>query len=493
MKKVRTLIAVLLLLATAALMFVPVATFEDRSADAMLEEIAKLEGKLEREVAKYQRDADAGKDQAALDKQQAKIDKAQAAVDEKKAEYEAASSEAGSGVSYALLPNKLPEEIKIDMTVVNENAGVYPVDFTVYYILTWVAAGLLVAAAAMIVLGNGKIVSKFYTFSSFANLAAILIIGYCLLRLQAIPVKLPYGSPSMNGLICALLMFLPIIALGLNCTSMINTKRTMIYVLCIALSALSILPFWLMIVNATRNSVQIQSGVSLLPSTFLDHNISVLKTKDFQVLNGFKNSAIIAFGSTLVSVYFSALTAYGFVVYKFKGHKFLYSIVMAIIMIPGQVTSTGFFMFMYKLGWQNSFLPLIVPAIASASTVFFFRQYLEANFQISLVEAARIDGAGEFYIYNRIIMPIMIPAMATMGIMAMIGSWNNYLTPLMLLTKKELATLPMMVKELRGDIYRTEYGSIYLGLTMTALPLMIVYFCFSKYIIAGVAVGGVKE
>ena len=134
-----------------------------------------------------------------------------------------------------------------------------------------------------------------------------------------------------------------------------------------------------------------------------------------------------------------------------------------------------------------------IPAIAAASTVFFFKQYLEANFQISLVEAARIDGAGEFYTYNKIIMPIMVPAMATMGIMAVIASWNNYLTPLMLLSDPRMKTLPMMVKELRGDIYRTEYGSIYLGLTMTALPLVIVYFCFSKYIIAGVAVGGVKE
>ncbi|MBE5800917.1 MAG: carbohydrate ABC transporter permease [Clostridiales bacterium] len=267
----------------------------------------------------------------------------------------------------------------------------------------------------------------------------------------------------------------------------------MIYTLCIALCALSLLPFWLMIVNATRNSVQIQNGVSLIPSTFLKHNISVLKTKDFQVMVGFKNSAIIAFGSTLLSVYFSALTAYGFTVYKFKGNKFLYSVVMAIIMIPGQVTGTGFYMFMYRLGWTNSYLPLIIPSIAAASTVFFFRQYLEANFQVSLVEAARIDGAGEFFTYNTIIMPIMVPAMATMGIMAVIGSWNNYLTPLMLLTKKEMTTLPIMVKELRGDIYRTEYGSIYLGLTMTALPLMIVYFCLSKYIIAGVAVGGVKE
>lgn len=493
MKKSRTLLAVLLLLCTVALMFLPVASFEDRSADAMLEEIATLEGKWEREVAKLERYTNSGKEQAELDKQQAKVDKALAAVDEKRDEYEAASGEAGAGLAYALLPNKLPEEIQLDMQIINANAAVYPTDFSAHYVLMWVAAGLLVAAAALLLAGNSKLVSKCYTFSSFANLAAILILAYGLLRIRAIPVKLPYGAATMNPILCALMLAMPIIALFLNCTAMINTKRSMIYTLCIALSVLSILPFWLMIVNSTRNSTQIQSGVSLLPSTFLDHNISVLKTKDFQVLNGFKNSAIIAFGSTLMSVYFSALTAYGFVVYKFKGHKFLWSVVMAIIMIPGQVTATGFFMYMYKLGWQNSFLPLIIPAIASASTVFFFKQYLEANFQISLVEAARIDGAGEFFTYNTIIMPIMVPAMATMGIMAMIGSWNNYLTPLMLLTKKELATLPMMVKELRGDIYRTEYGSIYLGLTMTALPLMIVYFCFSKYIIAGVAVGGVKE
>ncbi|MCH5286111.1 MAG: carbohydrate ABC transporter permease [Christensenellaceae bacterium] len=278
-----------------------------------------------------------------------------------------------------------------------------------------------------------------------------------------------------------------------NVSHVQNTKRTMIYILCTCLSILSLLPFWVMIVNATRNSNQIQQSVSLIPSSFLSYNWSVLKSKNFDVMLGFKNSAIIAFGSTFLSVYFSALTAYGLTVYKFKGSKLLYSIILAIIMIPGQVTGTGFYMFMYQLGWTNSYLPLIIPAIAAASTVFFFKQYLEANFQISLVEAARIDGAGEFFTYNSIILPIMVPAMATMGIMAVIGSWNNYLTPLMLLTNPNMKTLPMMVKELRGDIYRTEYGSIYLGLTMTALPLIIVYFCFSKYIIAGVAVGGVKE
>jgi len=138
-------------------------------------------------------------------------------------------------------------------------------------------------------------------------------------------------------------------------------------------------------------------------------------------------------------------------------------------------------------------VPLIIPAIAAPGTVFFLKQYLSANLQLSLVEASRIDGAGEFLTFNKIVMPLMMPAMATMGIMAVIGSWNNYLTPLMLLSNPTMKTLPMMVKELRGDIYRTEYGSIYVGLSLTALPLMLVYFALSKYIIAGVAVGGVKE
>ncbi|MBQ3269185.1 MAG: carbohydrate ABC transporter permease [Clostridia bacterium] len=267
----------------------------------------------------------------------------------------------------------------------------------------------------------------------------------------------------------------------------------MVYVLCIFLCALSILPFWIMIVNATRSSQQIQQGVSLIPSKYFGYNWQVLNNLNFDLMTGFRNSAIISFGSTILSVYFSALTAYGLTVYNFKGRNFAMAVVYAIIMIPGQVTATGFYIFMYQLGWVNSYLPLIIPSIAAASTVYFFRQYLQANFQVALVEAARIDGAGELFAYNRIIMPIMIPAMATMGIMAVIGSWNNYLTPLMLLTNPNMKTLPMMVKELRGDIYRTEFGSIYLGLTMTALPLIIVYFSFSKYIIAGIAVGGVKE
>lgn len=485
---------IVLILLTLLCMFLPIASFEDNTAASIAADVEKQQGRVESEQAKLDRYVKGGKDQAALDKQKTKIEKEQAKLDDLLAKQEELlNADAASGLSYSLLPGRLPDGIEIDMQVVNQNGGVYPTGFTSYYACVYLSAALLVISLALLLAGGGKLVSKCFTFSSFANLAAVILLAYAVLRLHGIPVKLPYSNAIMNPWVVVPLLVLPTAALFVNITAMPNTKRSMIYVLCVFLCALSLLPFWIMMVNATRNSQQIQSSVSLIPSSFLSYNWKVLADKNFDVLLGFKNSAIIAFGSTILSVYFSALTAYGLTVYKFKGAKFLYSVILAIIMIPGQVTGTGFYMFMYRLGWTNSYLPLIIPAIAAASTVFFFKQYLEANFQISLVEAARIDGAGEFYIYNKIIMPIMVPAMATMGIMAVIASWNNYLTPLMLLSDPKMKTLPMMVKELRGDIYRTEYGSIYLGLTMTALPLVIVYFCFSKYIIAGVAVGGVKE
>ena len=493
MKRIPKIVFVCLLLLTILAMFLPVARFEDNSGAAIDGDIAKQEERIAADEAKLARDTKSGKDQATLDKQKTKIEKGKAKLEDLLAQ-KAAMGESSSGLMYSLLPARLPAELKLNEEHIN-SYKVYPLDgdMDTYHVLIWVTAALLVAALAMGLAAGNKLVSKFYTFSAFANLIAVVLMGVVLCKLAAFPIKLPYGNAIIDMKVAVLLIALPVAALLVNASSMINTKRTLIYVFCIALSILAILPFWIMIVNGTRSSQDIQQGVSLIPGANMMKNWRILTTKNFDILVGFRNSAIIAFSATVLSVYFSALTAYGFTVYNFRGKKFLYAVVMAIIMIPGQVTGTGFFMFMYQLGLTNNFIPLIVPGIAAAGTVFFFRQYLAANFQISLVEAARIDGAGEFYTYNKIIMPIMIPAMATMGIMAVISNWNNYLTPLMLLSKPELKTLPMMVKELRGDIYRTEYGSIYLGLTMTALPLLIVYFCFSKYIIAGVAVGGVKE
>ena len=492
MKTTRWIIVSLLLLATLGLMFMPVARFPDDALGAIQADIDKFTKRVSDYQATYDRYVSQGDPQDKLDKQQDKIDKAQATLDGYLQEAEElAKADSGNALSYAMLPGKLPEELSFDQARINESK-IYQPNIETVYALEYAAAGLLVLALVFMLLGNRKLGSPFYSVSALFTLAAILVLGYVLLRLKALPIKDPFTDAKMTNWQCPLLI-LPILALLINAAGVKNTKRTMIYVLCAALSLLSILPFWLMFVNATRSTYQIQQGMSLLPSTFFQSNLQILTGKQFDILVGFKNSAIIAFGATLLSVYFSSLTAYGLSVYNFKGSKFLYGFILAIIMIPGQVTATGFYMFMYRLGLVNSYIPLIIPAIAAPGTVFFLKQYLSANLQLSLVEASRIDGAGEFLTFNKIVMPLMMPAMATMGIMAVIGSWNNYITPLMLLSNPTMKTLPMMVQELRGDIYRTEYGSIYVGLSLTALPLLVVYFALSKYIIAGVAVGGVKE
>lgn len=266
--------------------------------------------------------------------------------------------------------------------------------------------------------------------------------------------------------------------------------------ICIFLCFLSLIPFWIMIVNATRTSVDIQQGLSLIPSHyFLENWKKLLYQCSEQVpLWGYMvNSLVIAVPSTLLAVYFSTMTAYGVTVYKFKGVGFAWAFIMAIMMIPAQVSSIGFFRFMYGIGLGNNYLPLIVPAIAAPATVFFMRQYMQSALPLEIVDAARIDGSREFHTFNVIAMPLMKPAVATQCIFAFIASWNNFYTPSMLLSSQKKYTLPMFVQMMRGERFRSDHGIIYVGLVVCIMPIFIVYFILSKYIIAGVALGGVKE
>ncbi len=269
--------------------------------------------------------------------------------------------------------------------------------------------------------------------------------------------------------------------------------KVVIYVVCILLAILSVLPFWIMFVNATRSTTEIQQhAISLLPSKYMFKNLAILLGKSFNPAVGFMNSGIISTFSTLCAVYFSTMTAYGLVVYDWKLKKPFFSFILAIMMIPAQITMIGFYQMVYKVGMTNNLLMLILPAIASPSMVFFMRQYMYPALSMEIVQSARIDGAKEFRIFNEIALPIMKPAIATQAIFSFVSSWNNLFTPLVLLTDQDKYTMPIMVSLLRGDIYKTEYGSVYLGLSLTVLPLFIVYFVLSKYIIAGVALGSVK-
>ncbi|MEA4927349.1 MAG: carbohydrate ABC transporter permease [Candidatus Limiplasma sp.] len=283
----------------------------------------------------------------------------------------------------------------------------------------------------------------------------------------------------------------------MNTTRIHTPKRrrsAVIYTVSILLAFLSLIPFWIMIVNATRSTYQIQQhAVSLIPSDFLASNFKVLNGKTFNPATGFFNSLIIASGATLCAVYFSTLTAYALVAYSWKMRQAFFTLILAVMMIPTQVISIGFYQFMYQIHMTNNLLALILPAIASPMTVFFMRQYMLPALNLDIVASARIDGAGEYRTFNSIVLPIMKPAMATQAIFIYVNTWNNLFLPMILLTKKENYTMPIMVSLLKGDIYKTEYGAVYLALTMSVLPLLVVYFLLSKYIIAGVALGSVKE
>jgi len=273
----------------------------------------------------------------------------------------------------------------------------------------------------------------------------------------------------------------------------LNIQRFFIYIVMILLSLLAIVPLWLLIVNATRNTEQINQGISLIPSTHMMYNWKVLTGRGFQIWQGFLNSAFLAIAVTGLSVYFSAMTAYGVHIYNFRGKKALWGVIMVIIMLPSTLSFIGFYQFMAKFHLLDNYIPLIIPSIAAAGTVLFIRQYMSAVLPKDLIDAARIDSAGELRIFNSIVLPILTPALSAQAIFTFVGSWNNFFTPFVLISSMKKYTLPMLVQTLRGDIYRTEYGGIYLGIAISIVPIIIFYVFMSRYIISGLTMGGVKE
>ena len=275
----------------------------------------------------------------------------------------------------------------------------------------------------------------------------------------------------------------------------LRARSALIYVVVAVLAILSLYPFYFMFMASTWNSFEILRSLKLYPGSIdqLMTNINHLNARtEFSFAIGFKNSFIISVSATALSVYFSALTAYGLKVYSFKLRNAAFTFIMLVLMVPTQVSITGFFKLMMDMGLIGTKWPLIIPAIAAPGTVFFIKQYLDSALSHEIIEASRIDGANEFYTFNRICLPIMVPALATQVIFGFISSWNNYFLPSIILNKMTDKTLPLMIAQLFGDRY-TDFGQIYTGLSVSVIPLIIIYVFLQRYIIAGVSAGSVKE
>ncbi len=270
-------------------------------------------------------------------------------------------------------------------------------------------------------------------------------------------------------------------------------KKGLLYVVLFLLALACILPFWLMIVNSTRSGVEITHSFSFLPGSSLVDNWKQL----FGYVNLFKglgNSLKVAIPATLCTAYFSAVTGYAMAMYRFKGNNLLFRVIIIFMMIPAQLSLIGFYNLCQKLHLVDTYIPLIVPAIASPGIVFFLRQYVQATLHKTLLEAARIDGASEFMIFHKIVLPIMAPGIATISIGAFIGNWNAYLVPLILLNSPGKMTLPVMISTLNAatDLQKNQ-GAIYLGVAISVIPILIVFAFCSRYIISSITSGSVKE
>lgn len=275
-----------------------------------------------------------------------------------------------------------------------------------------------------------------------------------------------------------------------------NVAQSIIaHIVLIILTFMCLFFFYILIINATRSHADLQKGFSALPGKYFLQNLkNVANDGTFPMFKGILNSLIVSGCCAALSTYFSSLTAYGLYTYDFKLRKAAFTFIMAILVMPTQVTAMGFVRLITKMGMYDSLLPLIIPSIASPAVFYFMYSYLQSSLPLSLVEAARIDGSGEFRTFNQIVLPIMKPAIAVQAIFCFVGSWNNYFVPALVIQSKNKMTVPVLIATLRGaDYMNFDMAKIYMMIMVAIVPIVIIYLLLSKYIITGVTLGGVKE
>ena len=274
----------------------------------------------------------------------------------------------------------------------------------------------------------------------------------------------------------------------------IHTRRIIAYVVLIIVTVMCLFWFYVLFINATRSNAALKRGFTLIPGSYLGKNLySLFHNSNLPIIRGLLNSLIVALCTAGLSTYFSTMTAFAIHAYDFKLKKFMFTFILAIMMIPTQVTALGFINMLRKIGLMDSFIPLIVPAIAAPAVFFYMKQYMEANIPLELMESARIDGAGEFRIFNTIALPLMKPAIAVQAIFSFVTSWNNYFTPALVLKTDSKKTLPILIATLRSaDFLKFDMGQVYMFIALAILPVIIVYIFMAKNIVAGMTVGAVK-
>ena len=274
----------------------------------------------------------------------------------------------------------------------------------------------------------------------------------------------------------------------------LTARRVIAYIVLFFLSFLCLFFFYVLIVNSTHNNFTIQQGFDPMPrGSFANNFYNTTHDANVPILTGLRNSLIVSAANAALSVYFSALTAYAIYAYDFKFKKAAFTIILLIMTMPTQVSALGFLNLMDAMHLTNTLWPLILPSIAAPTVFFFMKQYMDSSLPREIIDAARIDGSGEFNTFNKVILPILKPAMAVQAIFSFVGAWNNYFIPALIINDAKWKTVPILVAQLRSaDFLKFDMGKVYMAITVAILPVIIVYLCLSKYIVRGVALGSVK-
>jgi ABC-type glycerol-3-phosphate transport system permease component len=265
----------------------------------------------------------------------------------------------------------------------------------------------------------------------------------------------------------------------------------LMYALLIGVSIFMILPFIWMVSTSLKPADEIFAIPPIIISPNSTLNAYVYLQQQYNILGIVKNTFVIAFSATILRLFFCALGGYGFAKFKFPGQGALFAFLLGTMVIPGAVTLVPVYIIMRDLKWIDTFWPLIIPGAANAFGIFFMRQYI-MSVSNELMDAARIDGASEFTIFWRIILPIIAPGLTSLGLIFFMSSWNDFIGPLIYLKSPEHFTLPLIIRSLVGPVGRTVYDVQMATSVISLIPLLIIFLVFQRRFVEGITAGAIK-
>jgi ABC-type glycerol-3-phosphate transport system permease component len=263
------------------------------------------------------------------------------------------------------------------------------------------------------------------------------------------------------------------------------------YSLLIVVASFMILPFIWMLSTSLKNADEIFHLPPIIISRNMDLHAYIYLVEQYNLLGVLKNSFVIAALSTLLQLLFCSLGGYGFAKFKFPGKNALFGFLLGTMIIPFTIIMVPLFFIMRDLNWVNKFQAIIIPTAANAFGIFFMRQYI-SSVEDELMDAARIDGASEFGIYWRIILPIITPGLTSLGLIFFMSSWNSFLWPLIILKTQSNFTLPLVIRSMIGPVGRTVYDVQMAASIISIIPLLIIFLVFQRRFVEGITAGAVK-